>query len=138
MNQPLKLDGMQEFTKISVKVPQSYLDLINNVFEIERKVSQIKEDNSISRNVNKLKDLIQSELFNRGIDATIGFTIHNPIGESYNETRTDCEASIAGTGTENLEIIEVIKPIIFYTHSEGGKITKSIAQKAVVVVKSRK
>ncbi len=129
---------MQEFSKVLVKVPQAYLDLVNQIFEIERKVSQIKEDNSIVRNINKLKDLMESELFTvRGNESTIGLTYHNPIGENYSDTRTDCEASIAGTNTENLVIVEVIKPIVFYTYSESGKVLKNIAQKAVVIVKSK-
>lgn len=129
---------MQEFSKVLVKVPQAYLDLVNQIFEIEKKATQLKEENSIFRNVNKLKELIQSELFTiRGNESTIGLTYHNPIGEPYSDTRTDCEASIAGTNTENLEIVEVIKPIVFYTYSESGKVLKNIAQKAVVIVKSK-
>ena len=129
---------MQEFSKVLVKVPQAYLDLVNQIFEIERKASLIKEDNSIARNINKLKDLMQSELFTvKGNESTIGLTYHNPIGENYSDTRTDCEASIAGTNTENLVIVEVIKPIVFYTYSEAGKVLKNIAQKAVVIVKSK-
>lgn len=128
---------MQEFNKVTVKIPQAYLDLVNQVFEIEKKASQIKESNSISRNVNKLKDLMETELFRvRGNESTIGLTYHNPIGENYNDTRTDCEANIAGTSTDNLIIVEVIKPIVFYTYSESGNVIKSIAQKAVVIVKS--
>jgi hypothetical protein len=41
-----------------------------------------------------------------------GLTIHNPLGETYDQTRLDCEANIAGESTENLVITEVIKPII--------------------------
>ena len=32
----------------------------------------------------------------------LGLTWHNPIGENFDETRTDCEASIAGESAENL------------------------------------
>jgi hypothetical protein len=115
------------------KIPQKYLDLINQIFEIEKKVYFIKEQNSISRNINKIKEMIETEFFNNdpNIDS-VGFVIHNPIGESYNETRTDCDASISGDSTENLEIIEVIKPIIFLKHGP----VKKIVQKAIVIVKS--
>ncbi|HNC01712.1 MAG TPA: hypothetical protein PKK64_13040 [Saprospiraceae bacterium] len=129
---------MPDVNKIIVKVPQAYLDLINQVFEIEKKSTLLKEENSILRNVNKLKDLMQNELFNvKGNETPIGFTYHNPIGENYSDTRTDCEASIAGTKTDDLEIVEVIKPIIFYNYFEDSRPMKNIAQKAVVIVKSR-
>ena len=122
---------MQDFKKIFVKVPQPYLDLVNQVFEIEKKVSQLKDINSLNRNIKKLKDLIENELFTSNNSA--GLTFHNPMGEKYSQSRTDCEANIAGVETDNLEIVEVIKPIIFYTYIDGDKAIKTIAQKAVIV-----
>ena len=127
---------MQEFRKVTVKVPQQWLDLINQVFDIEKKSFQIKEEHSIYRNINKLRDLIENELF-KGTAGTVGLSYHNPIGETYSDTRTDCEASIAGTSADNLEIVEVIKPIIFYSYLEDEKVIKAIVQKAVVVAKSK-
>ncbi len=126
---------MQDFKKIFVKVPQPYLDLINQVFEIEKKTSQLKEENSLQRNINKLKDLIENELFKSNDGA--GLTYHNPLGEKYSQSRTDCEASIAGTDTDNLEIVEVIKPIVFYNYIDDSKAIKTIAQKAVIVAEAR-
>lgn len=119
-----------------VKIPQPFLDLVNQVFDVDKKASQLKEENSIHRNINKLRDLIENELF-KGIEGTMGLSYYNPIGEEYNDTRTDCEASIAGANADNLEIVEVIKPIIFYNCLEDGKIIKSIVQKAIVVAKSK-
>ena len=118
-----------------VKVPQAYLDFMNQIFEIEKKATNIKDENSIHRNLNKMKGILEEEFF-RG-SSTIGLTYHDPLGETYSETRTDCEATIAGTGVENLEITEVIKPIIFYAYQENGKTLKVIVQKAVIIVQSK-
>jgi len=126
---------MQEIKKVTVKVPQAYLDFMNQIFEIEKKASNLKEENSIQRNLNKMKGILEEEFFKGS--STIGLTYHNPIGESYSDTRTDCEATIAGTGVENLEIIEVIKPIIFYAYQENEKVIKVIVQPAVVIVQSK-
>jgi hypothetical protein len=126
---------MQEIKKVMVKVPQAYLDFMNQIFEIEKKATNIKEDNSIQRNLNKMKGILEEEFFKGS--STIGLTFHNPLGESYSETRTDCEATIAGTGVENLAITEVIKPIIFYAYQENGKTLKVIVQQAVVIVQSK-
>ena len=126
---------MQEIKKVTVKVPQSYLDFMNQIFEIEKKVVNIKEENSIQRNLNKMKGILEEEFFKGS--STIGLTFHNPLGESYSDTRTDCEATIAGTGVENLEIIEVIKPIIFYAYQENEKVIKVIVQPAVVIAQSK-
>ena len=49
---------MQEIKK-TVKFPkefQIYLDLVNQIFEIEKKATNIKEDNSIQRNINKINE----------------------------------------------------------------------------------
>ena len=125
---------MQEIKKATVKVPQAYLDFMNQIFEIEKKSSNLKEENSIQRNLNKMKGILEEEFFKGS--TTIGLTYHNPLGESYSDTRTDCEATISGTGVENLEIIEVIKPIIFYAYQENEKVIKVIVQPAVVIVQS--
>ena len=126
---------MQEIKKVTVKVPQAYLDFMNQIFEIEKKSLNIKEENSIQRNLNKMKGILEEDFFKGS--STIGLTYHNPIGETYSDTRTDCEATIAGTGVENLEIIEVIKPIIFYAYQENERVIKVIVQPAVVIVQSK-
>ena len=126
---------MQEIKKVTIKVPQAYLDFMNQIFEIEKKSANLKEENSIQRNLNKMKGILEEEFFKGS--STIGLTYHNPIGESYSDTRTDCEATIAGIGVENLEIIEVIKPIIFYAYQENEKVIKVIVQPAVVIVQSK-
>mgnify|MGYP005847958303 CR=1 FL=1 len=110
-----------------------YFELLDQLFEIERKLEKIEESNSISRNLNKMKDIFETNLFSNSTSSEIGFTYHNPIGESYNETRLDLEASIAGSSTKNLIIKEVIKPIIRY--KRGG--STLIARKGVVVVESK-
>jgi hypothetical protein len=125
---------MQEY-KSKIKFNQAYLDFMNQIFEIEKKASNLKEDNSIQRNINKMKGIMEEEFF-KGT-STIGLSYHNPLGESYNDTRTDCEATIAGTEVENLEIIEVIKPIILYAYQENDKTMKIIVQPAVVIVQSK-
>ncbi len=109
-----------------------YFELIDQLFEIERKLENIEESNSISRNLNKMKVIFETNLFSGSSSLEIGFTYYNPIGEPYNETRLDLEASIAGNSSENLIIKEVIKPIIRY--KSGG--STIIARKGVVIVES--
>ena len=55
------------------------------------------------------------------------------MGETFNETRTDLEASITGSGTENLHVVEVIKPIV----RVGDKNFSRVVQKGIVVVESK-
>ena len=109
-----------------------YFELLDQVFEIERKIEQISEQNSINRNLLKIKDLIEFSIFIDPSGQQSGLTYYNPIGEAYNETRLDLEASISGDSVENLVVKEVIKPIIRY---KSGSATL-IARKGVVIVES--
>ena len=111
---------------------KTYFELIDQLFEVERKLEKIQEENSINRNLNKMKNILEN-MFSNSSSGVIGLTYHDPIGEQYNETRLDLEASIAGNSTDNLIVTEVIKPIIRY--KSGG--STLIARKGVVVVESK-
>lgn len=100
------------------------LKVINQVFELERKTSGKDEFNGLQRNLTRIKDAF----------ADMGLHWASPLGEAYNDTRTDCEASIAGESSENLYISEVMKPIVWV--KEGG--LSYIIQKAVVIAESQK
>ncbi len=112
----------------TIKLRKFLIEFIDQVFEIEKKVEKLNAENSINRNVNRLKMLLEE------FEPDGGLFYQNPIGEPFNETRTDVEASIAGASTENLIITEVIKPII--RHKKGG--ITFIVRKGVVVVESLK
>ena len=114
---------------ITFKYPKNYLIILNQIFEIEKKLNKVQEQNSIQRNVDRLKDMFASEALSEGQ----GLVYYNPIGENYDETRSDCEASISGASHENLEIIEVLKPIIYVQTSTH----KMVVQKAIVIVQSK-
>jgi hypothetical protein len=112
-----------------ITMPKAYIDLLDQVFEIEKKLESISEPNSISRNINRIKEYFEN-LFSDS-----GLIYQNPIGEKFNETRTDLEASIAGSSTDNLVVTEVIKPIIRLRTNSG---VTTIVRKGVVVVESKK
>ena len=90
--------------------------IINQVFDIERKSTQ---NAPILRHIERIRTVFEE----------MSYQIHNPSGEPYTETRTDCEASIAGAKIENLVVAEVIKPIV---RRQG-----MIIQKGVVIVEGK-
>jgi hypothetical protein len=114
---------------VTLKYPKNYLTILNQIFEIENKLKKVQEQNSIQRNIDRLKDLFATEALLDGQ----GLVYYNPIGENYDETRTDCDASISGASHENLEIIEVLKPIIYAVFGN----TKMVIQKAIVIVQTK-
>jgi len=105
-----------------------YLTILNQVFEIEKKISKLNQTNSIVRNIERIKNCFA----NGSIIKNQSLVYQNPLGEKYTETRTDCEASIAGNSTNNLKIVEVLKPII---RLNNGRHTQ-IVQKGIVIVES--
>lgn len=75
---------------------------------------------SFQRNIDRIKAELNE----------MGYDYHNPVHEKWDETRTDCEASITGTLKSKMIITEVIKPVVH--QKESG--AKKIIQKAIVVV----
>jgi hypothetical protein len=105
-----------------VEIPKMYLQVLNNLYEMERKLSVHGDGANIQRNIERLKDgFLEEKLF-----------YEDPMGQPFSETRSDLEASISGSGTEGLVVVEVIKPIIRY----GATAYSRVIQKGIVVVKS--
>ena len=95
------------------------INIINQVFEIEKKSGA-----SGTLNIQRHLDRIKAEL------AELGYDYHNPVNEKWDETRTDCEANVAGSLKSKMLITEVIKPVV-HLKKDGAK---KIIQKAIVVV----
>ena len=106
-----------------IEVPKWVLTLMNNLYEIERKLAVHGDAGNASRNVEKMKAAFaEQNLF-----------YEDPMDETFKETRTDLDATISGSGTENLVVVEVIKPIV-----RIGEATFSrVLQKGIVLVQSK-
>lgn len=108
---------------LTIQIPKGALVLLNNLYEVERKLAIHGDPGNASRNVEKMKDALRSE----------GLFYEDQMGQLFKETRTDLDATISGTGTENLVVTEVIKPIIRVGEDKFSK----VVQKGIVVVQSR-
>jgi hypothetical protein len=121
---------MQQHPKI--EIPKMYRTLLNHLYEIERKVGGLEDFNKIARNIERMKDAFRTELNPAEPDWEIYY--EDPMGQPYDETRNDLDANIAGESTENLFVVDVIKPIIRFGDSRKG--LSKIVQKGVVIVTS--
>lgn len=93
--------------------------IINQLFDAEKKCGDKQEFISVLRNLRRINSMLTED----------HVAIYSPLGESYNETRTDCEATIMEGGQNRaMTIQEVLKPMV------ADKQTKRIIQKAVVLV----
>lgn len=118
---------MQTQIKLN-KVVKNQIFILNQIFEIENKLSKLDISHTISRNIDKLKSFYKDSF-----DDNISFIIENPKGQDYNETRTDVEASIVGDSVDNLVIIDIIKPIIRLKQGH----TNQIIQQGIVIVQDK-
>jgi len=128
--------------EIRFQIPRSVLTALNQLYELEQKLKKQEDPANLSRNVGKMKDTFAEEgLPTRdagGGELHIGLTYEDPMGQSFKETRTDLEATISGSGTEDLVVVEVIKPIIRAILKDGAGEFSKVVQKGIVVVESRK
>lgn len=100
------------------------LNLLNQIFDIQKKIRDTELERSLSRNLRRMRDSFS--------DA--GYRIHDPTGEAYDLTRLDCEAMVSGDGTDRLTVVEVVKPIVY--HITNG--VPELIQKGVVLVEQKK
>lgn len=108
------------YSKYPGMTQHQWIKMANLLFELDKKLSTAQQPPSIVRNVDRMKAVLEEA----------GLLLLNPMGEPYNEARTDLEASITGAAAGKLYVLDVIKPIL-YTEQNGGRI---LVQKGVVIV----
>ncbi len=116
-----------------IQVPKLFITLLNQLFEIERKLGGSDDYEKISRNVGRMKDVICSEISPQNSNTEIFY--ENPMGQAYDETRNDLDAHIVGEVTDNLVVVDVIKPIIRVGNRQQG--LSRVVQRAMVTVESK-
>lgn len=95
------------------------LILINQLFEIERKLVT-KQVNIVDRNLDRIKHDLEEN----------GIKVIDPTGEKYEDTRTDCQASIVGDLGRNMVITRTMKPIVISNGPNGME----LVQRGTVIV----
>ena len=113
--------------EIPQPVPKSLLTVINQLYELEQKLKKQSNLEGIQRNINRMKDAFEE----------FGLVYEDPMGQRCSETRTDVVMTIAGTGTDNLVVVEVIRPIVRQRNQAFQGDAGRIVQKGIVVVESQ-
>lgn len=108
----------------AMEIPKWVFSTLSNLYEIERKLALHGDAGNALRNIEKMKDTF----------ADMRVFYEDPMGQEFKETRTDLDATISGSATDNLIVVEVIKPIIRY----GDTAFSKVVQKGIVVVESDK
>lgn len=123
------------------QIPKTILIVLNQLYEMEQKLKNGAPAN-LRRHIDKMKDVFAEEgipiphPYAGGGQRQIGLAYEDPMGWWCKGTRTDLDATIAGANTENLIVVEVIKPIIRAMPKEGAA-ESYIVQKGIVIVKSQ-
>jgi len=122
------VDPMMGDSTSAMRISKSILTAMNQLYELERKVKKYDDPGDCTRNIDRMKDAFRE----------LGLAYEDPMGQAFKETRTDLEASISGAATEDLIVVEVIKPIITFRLCDGTGEFSRVVQKGIVVVKSKK
>jgi hypothetical protein len=100
------------------------LTLMNQLCELEQKTNKMTDGEALQRHIARMKDAFKE----------LHLVYEFPLGQTFDETRTDVEAHISGPSTDHLQIVEVLKPIIRFVVSG----TSRVIQKGIVVVSGKK
>lgn len=96
------------------------IKVINQVHEINKRAKREHLAN-IERSCERVKNMLAED----------GVIIHDPVGEKYDSSRTDCEANIITANVlKELTVTDVIKPVIYV--SRNGK--REMIQQGLVIV----
>lgn len=99
------------------------VQIINQLSEIKQKLVQERIEDKFERNLSRLFSIFEEQ----------GYLCNNPLGERYNDTRTDCTANVVGAEGRNMIITQVIKPVIYF--KKDGAAT--LVQKGIVIVENK-
>jgi len=117
-------------------VPPIYLKILNQLYDMESKINSSKDCkttvNHIKRNIERMNNIFLDLPDMNGCSINIEYL--NPMNQKYDDTRNDLDANIIGEITENLVVVDVIKPIIKMVNQSSG--ISQVIQKGMVSVKS--
>lgn len=124
------------------QVPKCILVMLNQLYELERKIKKNGDPANLLRNINKMKESLAEDGFPSidagGVPCVVGLAYEDPMGQTVNETRIDLDVSISGSCTNNLVVVEVTKPIVHAITSDSMGKHYKVIQKGIVVAESQK
>lgn len=113
----------------NISVDKKIITILNQLFEIERKSKENGHLDKIARNIERIKSALVQD------NQSGEIFYEDPTGEEYSETRNDLEVHIVGENTQDLIVVDVIKPIIRYGNRQLG--LTQVIQRGLVSVTSK-
>ena len=101
----------------------TWCNIINQLYTLEVRTRQLTERDFYQRRFERIRELLDE----------LHIHVHDPLGEPYEYTRTDCEGIVQGAAEQPLYIVEVIKPIIYHKSPEGHR----ILQPGIVIIQGK-
>jgi hypothetical protein len=100
-----------------------WIRMSNLLFEMEQKRVAKSDDKALARLHQRMMQTL----------GEAGYIIHNPLGEDYDETRTDVEASICRDGSDGgtMTVRTVLKPVVYRKSDRNDYI---LVQRGAVIV----
>ncbi len=95
------------------------IEIVNQLYILKTKIEKDGNIAIYGRHLQRMQQAIEN----------MGYSYHSPEGEKYTETRTDIEATITGEPTDNMIIVQVVKPIVMQA--------SQIVQAGIVIVEGK-
>jgi len=126
----MSINNIKRPKKVESIVPKIYLNLLNQIFELERKLKKTDSFEKVSRNLERMKDIFLVD-----ISPDMEISYEDPLGQKWDDTRLDLDAHIIGDKTDNLIVVDVIKPIIRIKDTKLN--ISQVVQIGIVTVESK-
>jgi len=117
--------------EVRLHIPKAMLAILNQLCGIEQKLKSAGDPAHVQRNLDRIKEAC------RHFSDEYGLEYEDPLGQPFDETRADLEATIAGSSTNELVVVEVIKPIIRVIFRDSQGEFSRVVQKGIVVVEQK-
>jgi len=112
----------------------SLVYILNQTYALKRRLRNCQLPPGTLRPLERIEEHLEHNLRLSDLPAGSGLTIDDPLGQKYDERRSDLEAEVISDGDGPPIVVDVLKPIIRL--SRGGQ--TDIIQRGVVTVSHRK
>jgi hypothetical protein len=94
-------------------VLRDHLYVLNQVFALKRRLRKCEIPEGTLRPLERIEEYMAANLHVRDVlPDGCGLVMVDPLGESYDDRRTELEADVIGAATGPLFIVDVLRPII--------------------------
>jgi hypothetical protein len=95
---------------------RNQLYVLNQVYALKRRLRQCQLPDGTIRPLERIEEHLAADLHLPGVKSNrCGLVLVDPLGQPYDDRRTELDAEVIGAGDYPLFVVDVLKPIIRLT-----------------------